>query len=45
MTQNEHFYAIRCRPEVAGGVISGDNVKTVERHALLYFEADSLSSF
>ena len=27
MKQNEHVYATCCRPEVAGGVISGENVK------------------
>ena len=45
MTQIEHVYAICCRPEAAGDVISGENVKTLEGHALLYFEAASVSSF
>ena len=39
MTQHERVYAICCRPEVAGDVISGENVKTIERYALLNFEA------
>ena len=29
MTQNQHVYAICCQPEIAGDVISGQNVKTV----------------
>ena len=44
MTQNEHVRVI-CRPEVAGDVSSGGNVKTVEHYALLYFEAASIGSF
>ena len=45
MTQNEQGYAICCRPEVAGDVISGENVKTIEGYAALNFEAASFSSF
>ena len=45
MTQNEHVYAICCRPEAAGDVISGGNVKTVEGYGVLNFEAVSFSSF
>ena len=45
MTQKEHVYAIFSRPEVAGDVISGGNVKTTEGYALLSFEASSFSSF
>ena len=45
MTQNEHVYAIFCRPEVAGDVISGVNVKTVEGYVAFNFEATCLSSF
>ena len=45
MTNHEHVYAICCRSEVAGYVISGENVKTVEGYAVLYFEVASLSSF
>ena len=46
MTQNEHVYAICCyRPEVAGDVISGGNVKTIEGYGVLNFEAASISSF
>ena len=43
-TENEHVYAMCCRPEVDGGVISGRNVKTVEGY-VVKFEASSLSSF
>ena len=45
MTQNEYVYAIYCRPEVAGYVISGKNLKTIEGYALLNFEAAIFSSF
>ena len=45
MTQNEHVYAIYCRPEVDGDVISGGNVKTIEGYVGLNFEAASVSSF
>ena len=45
MTQNKHVYAICCRLEVAGDVISDVHVKTTEGYALLNFEAASLSSF
>ena len=41
MTPNEHVYAIWCRPEVAGGVISGENEKTVEGYGVLNFEVTS----
>ena len=44
-TQNEHVYAIVCRPEVAGDVVSIGNVKTVEGYAVLNFEAASFSGF
>ena len=44
MAQIEHVYAICCRPEVAGDVISGENVKTVDGYAVLNFEAASVSS-
>ena len=37
MTQNEHVYAIYCRPEVTCDVISGENVKTIEGYAGLHF--------
>ena len=43
MTQNEHIYAIRCRPEVAGDVISGENVQTAKGYALLNFEAPGVT--
>ena len=45
MTQNEHVYAICCRQEVAGDVISGENVKTIEGYAVVNFEVTSFSSF
>ena len=47
MTQNKHVYEICCQPEVAGDVISGENVKTTVglEGALLNFEAASISSF
>ena len=45
MTQNEHVYAICCRPGVAGDVISSINVKTIECYAVLNFEVASFSSF
>ena len=41
ITKHEHDYAIFCRPEVAGDVNSGENVKTVERYVALNFEAAS----
>ena len=48
MTKNaksEHVYAICCRPGVAGDVISGENVKTIDGYAVLNFEVASFSSF
>ena len=45
MTKNEHVYAICCQPEVAGDVISSENVKTIEDYAALKFEFASFSSF
>ena len=45
MTQNEDVYAIGCRPEVAGEVISGRNVKTIEGHTALNLEIATISSF
>ena len=45
MTQNEHAYTICCRHEVAGDVISGENVKTTESYAVLNFEVASFNSF
>ena len=45
LTQNERVYAICCPPEVAGGVISGENLKTIERYAVLNIEAATVSSF
>ena len=45
MAHNEHVYAICCRTEVAGDVISGGNLTTTEGYAVLNFEAVSISSF
>ena len=45
MTQNEHIYAICCRPEVVGDVFSGENVNTAEGYVLLYFEAARFTNF
>ena len=45
MTQNEHVYAIYGRPEVAGDVLSAENIKTIEGYAALNFEVASFSSF
>ena len=45
MAQNEHVYAICCRPEVAGDVISGEDVKTTSGYAMLNLEVASFSSF
>ena len=45
MIKNEHVYAICCRQEVSGDVISGQSVKIIEGHALFNFDAASLSSF
>ena len=45
MTQSKHVYEIWCQPEVAGDVISDENVKSIEGYGLLNFEAASFSSF
>ena len=45
MTQTEHVYAICCRPEVAGDVISYENVKTSEGYIGLNFDNASFISF
>ena len=42
--QNEHFYAICCRPEVGDDVASGRNVETIEDYLVVSFEVDSSSS-
>ena len=44
MTQHKHAYAICCRPEVTGDVISSETVKTFDGYALLNFEVASISS-
>ena len=44
LTHNEHAYAICCQPEVAGDVISGKDVKTIEGCAMLNFEGSSRKS-
>ena len=45
MIQNEHVYVICCQSEVAAGVISDENVKTIEGYVGLNFEVASFSSF
>ena len=45
MTQNEYVYAIFCRPEVDGDVISGENVKTIEGYVVLNFEVANFYTF
>ena len=44
MTQDEHVYAICCRPEVPGDVMSSENVNTMESYAVLCVEVASFSS-
>ena len=45
MAQIERVYAICCRPEVAGDVVSSEIVNTIEGYAVLNFEAARISSF
>ena len=45
MTQNEQVYAICYRTEVAGNVISGESVKTIEGYVVLNFDVASFISF
>ena len=45
MAQNEHVYAIFCRPEVTGDVIADDSVKTIEVYAVVNFEVASFCTF
>ena len=45
MAQNEHVYAICCRPEVDNDVLSGGSVKTIDGYALENLEVASSSSF
>ena len=45
MTQNEHVYAICCRPEEGGDVILGQHVKTLEGYIVVNFEVASSRSF
>ena len=45
LTQNEHVYAIFCRQEVGGDIISGGYVNTTEGYVHLNCEAASVSSF
>ena len=45
MTKNEHVYAMCCRPDVAGDVVSGENVNTIEGSAALNFEVASCGIF
>ena len=44
LTQNEHVYAICCRPEVADVVLSSENIKTIVGYAVLNIEVASISS-
>ena len=44
-TQNEQIYAIYCRPEIAGDVIAGENLNTMERYVALKFDCVSFSCF
>ena len=45
MIHNEHVYAICCRPEVAGEVISSENVRTIDGYAVLNIDVASFNSF
>ena len=45
MTHIEDIYVICCRPEVAGDVICGENVKVIKGYAVLNFEVAIFSSF
>ena len=45
MSKNEHVYAICCRAEVGGDVISGENVKSIEGYGVLNVKVVSFSSF
>ena len=44
-TQNEQVYAISCLPEIAGDIISSENVKPVDGYAVLNFEVASFNRF
>ena len=45
MTKNEHLCPICCRPEVGDGVISGENVTTLESYGLVNVEVASSIRF
>ena len=45
LPKKEHVYAIYCRLEEDGDVVSGENVETTETDAVLNFEVVGLSSF
>ena len=45
MTKNEHVRAIFCRLEVAGDVISSENVKAMEALGCVKFEAASINGY
>ena len=45
MIQHEHVYSIYCRPEVAGDIILGCDVKIPEGYVVVNFEVTSGSSF
>ena len=45
MTQNLHVCTICCRSELGSGVISGLNVKTIERYLVVNFDVASSNIF
>ena len=45
MAKNEAVYAICCRQKITDDVFAGEDVKTIERYALLNFEAAGISNF
>ena len=45
MTKHLQVCTICCRPEVVYDVISGRNVKTIERYVVVNFEVASSNSF
>ena len=45
LMHHKRAYAIFCRPEVAGDVISSANAKTMKGYAAVSFKAASISSF
>ena len=45
MTQNEHVYAICCRPEEGDDVISGQNGKTIDDYVSVNFQVVNTGGF